>query len=64
MPKQKTHRGAAKRFKITGSGKVKTWNGFKSHLLTGKPRKRKRALRKASILSGAIANNTKRLLNS
>ncbi|MDA8172619.1 MAG: 50S ribosomal protein L35 [Nitrospiraceae bacterium] len=64
MPKQKTHRGAAKRFKITGSGKVKTWNGFKSHLLTGKTRKRKRNLRKASVLSGAIAKNTKRLLNA
>ncbi len=63
MPKQKTHRGAAKRFKVTGSGKVKTWNGFKSHLLTGKTRRRKRKLRKASVLAGSIANNAKRLLN-
>ncbi len=63
MPKQKTHRGAAKRFKVTGSGKIKTANGFKSHLLTGKPRKRKRSLKKASILTGTIANNAKRLLN-
>ena len=63
MPKQKTHRGAAKRFKVTGSGKVKTANGFESHLLTGKTRKRKRGLKKASILTGTIANNAKRLLN-
>ena len=64
MPKQKTHRGAAKRFKVTGGGKVKTYSGFKSHLLTGKPRKRKRKLRTATVLSGRIAMNAKRLLNS
>jgi len=40
MPKLKTHRGAAKRFKVTGTGKIKRHKGFKSHLLTGKPAKR------------------------
>lgn len=63
MPKQKTHRGAAKRFKLTGTGKVKVRKGFKSHLLTSKSRKRKRNLRKPEILEGEIAKNIKRILN-
>lgn len=63
MPKQKTHRGAAKRFKVTGTGKIKVRKGFKSHLLTSKSRKRKRNLRKPGILLGQIAKNTKKLLN-
>ena len=44
MPKLKTHRGAAKRFKKTASGKIKRSNAFKSHILTKKTTKRKRAL--------------------
>jgi len=44
MPKIKTHRGAAKRFKVTGTGKIKRWSGGKSHLLTGKSAKRTRRL--------------------
>ncbi len=51
MPKMKTKRGAAKRFKKTSSGKIKCFSGNKSHLLTHKGRKRKRRLRKAGILN-------------
>jgi len=53
MPKMKTHKGAAKRFKVTGSGKVKRNKAFKSHILTKKTSKRKRNLRR----SGLIATN-------
>ncbi len=51
MPKMKTNRGAGKRFKITGSGKVKRNNSSKSHLLECKNAKRKRRLRKASLVA-------------
>ena len=47
MPKMKTHKGAKKRFKVTGTGKVKRQKAFKSHILTKKTSKRKRHLRRA-----------------
>ena len=50
MPKMKSHKGARKRFKITGSGKVKRMRAFKSHILTKKSSKRKRRLRQATTL--------------
>ena len=62
MPKIKTHRGAAKRFKVTGTGKIKRWKGFKSHLLTGKSAKRTRRLRTATLVSKAEHDKIKRLL--
>jgi len=62
MPKLKTHRGAAKRFKITANGKVKRSKGFTSHLLTCKNKKKKRNLRTAVIVSAADSANIKRLL--
>ena len=49
MPKMKTHRGAAKRFKKTGTGKLKRAKAFKSHILTKKSSKRKRNLRKTAL---------------
>lgn len=55
MPKMKTHRGAAKRFNLTGSGKVKRSHAFTSHILTKKSPKRKRNLRKAAIMVAADA---------
>ncbi|MDA8155686.1 MAG: 50S ribosomal protein L35 [Actinomycetota bacterium] len=64
MPKQKSHRGAAKRFGLTGTGKVKRHKANKSHLLTGKPRKRKRGLRESGIVVGQEAKNIKKLLNA
>jgi large subunit ribosomal protein L35 len=53
MPKMKTHRGAAKRIKRTGSGKLKRHKAYKSHILTKKSTKRKRKLRKAVMVSEA-----------
>lgn len=50
MPKMKTHRGAAKRFKRTGSGKIKRFHGYTSHILEKKSSKRKRNLRKSAIM--------------
>ena len=49
MPKMKTSRAAAKRFKKTGSGKLKRNKAYKSHILTKKSQKRKRNLRKAAM---------------
>ena len=50
MPKMKTSRAAAKRFKKTGSGKLKRNKAYKSHILTKKSQKRKRNLRKAAMI--------------
>lgn len=62
MPKMKTHKGAAKRFKVTGSGKVKAKKSGLRHILTSKSSKRKRALRHPGILQGRDAHNVKELL--
>lgn len=51
MPKMKTHRGSAKRFKKTASGKVKRSRAYTSHLFANKSTKQKRHLRKASLVS-------------
>ncbi len=50
MPKLKTHRGAAKRFKRTGTGKIVRHHAFARHILTSKSKKRKRALRKGVVV--------------
>jgi len=50
MPKMKTHKSTAKRFKTTGTGKVKRGNAFKSHILEKKSPKRKRAFRAESLV--------------
>lgn len=62
MPKMKTHRGAAKRFKLTKSGRVKRAKAYKSHILTKKSAKRKRNLRKGTYASVAEEKNIKKLL--
>ncbi len=62
MPKIKTHRGAAKRFALTKSGKVKRAKAYKSHILTKKSSKRKRNLRKGTYVADAEAKNIKRLI--
>ncbi|HBO85050.1 MAG: 50S ribosomal protein L35 [Nitrospirae bacterium] len=62
MPKIKTHRGAAKRFKVTGTGKIKRSKAYKSHILTGKPSKRTRKLRTATLVSKAEHSKIKKLL--
>ena len=60
MPKMKTHKGAAKRFKVTASGKVKRFKAFKSHILTKKSTKTKRQLRRTS----AVDNTNTRAVRS
>jgi large subunit ribosomal protein L35 len=63
LPKQKTHKGAAKRFKVTGGGKVIRHQSMHSHILTKKTTKRKRNLRKAVEVSPAFADTLKRMLH-
>ncbi|MFW6089131.1 MAG: 50S ribosomal protein L35 [Gemmatimonadota bacterium] len=62
MPKQKTNRSAAKRFKKTGTGKIKRRKAYTSHILTKKSPKRKRNLRKPTLVSSADKKRVKRLL--
>ena len=62
MPKIKTNRGAAKRFRVTGTGKVKRYKAFKRHLLSGKSKKRKRRLRAAGLVSAQETKNIRRLI--
>jgi large subunit ribosomal protein L35 len=62
MPKMKTHSGAKKRFKVTGSGKVRGRHPFTSHILEKKSPKRKRTLGKPAILSDDDVPRVKRLL--
>lgn len=62
MPKMKTNKGVAKRFKVTGKGKVKRGQAFKSHILTKKTQKRKRNLRKSAIAAPGDAKRMKRML--
>lgn len=62
MPKIKTHRGAAKRFKKTGTGKFKGSHAFHSHILGKKSPKRKRNLRKSTIVNAADAMKLNRML--
>ncbi|UCF06119.1 MAG: 50S ribosomal protein L35 [bacterium] len=62
MPKIKTNRGARKRFKMTGSGKIKRTKAFASHILTKKSSKRKRKLRKSTSVSGVDARRVRRML--
>jgi len=51
MPKMKSHKGARKRFKMTGTGKIKRGRAFKSHILTKKTSKRKRRLRRSALIA-------------
>ena len=62
MPKQKTHRGAAKRLSITKNGKVRRAQAYKSHILTKKPTKRTRNLRKAAYVFSTEAKTMKKLI--
>ena len=62
MPKQKTHRGAAKRLSVTKNGKIKRAQAYKSHILTKKPTKRTRNLRKAAYVSSTEAKTMKKLI--
>lgn len=62
MPKMKTNRGAAKRFKTTGSGKIVRNKAFSSHILTKKTTKRKRGLRKSTLVDATNKKQIARLI--
>lgn len=62
MPKMKSHKGAAKRFKKTGSGKIKRAKAFKSHILTKKSSKTKRNLRQSALVSDTQEKAIKKML--
>ena len=62
MPKIKTNRGAAKRFRKTGTGKVRRNKAFTSHILTKKTTKRKRDLRKSTLVAQVDEKNISRLI--
>jgi large subunit ribosomal protein L35 len=65
MPKMKSHRGARKRFSVTGSGKVKRYKAYKSHILTKKTSKRKRNLRRSTTVgTNGEVKKLKRLLQA
>jgi large subunit ribosomal protein L35 len=64
MPKMKSHRGAAKRFKRTGSGKIVRARSNKQHILTKKASKRKRQLRKSALVSSVDAKRVKQMVPS
>ncbi len=62
MPKKKTHRGAAKRFKVSGTGKVLRHHSEARHILTKKSQKRKRQLRKATVVAPGFEKTIRTLL--
>ncbi len=62
MPKMKTNRGAAKRFKATGTGKIKRSKAYTSHILTKKSTKRKRNLRQGDLVDASNAKSIKKIL--
>ena len=62
MPKMKTKRAAAKRFKTTGTGKLMKMKAYKSHILNKKSTKRKRNLRKATVVDSTNLKNIKKAL--
>ena len=62
MPKMKTSRAAAKRFKKTGTGQLKRMKAYKSHILTKKTTKRKRNLRKSALVDSTNVKTMKKIL--
>lgn len=62
MPKMKTRKGAAKRFRTTGTGKFRRNRAYKSHILTHKSRKRKRTLRQSTVVDATNVKQLKRML--
>jgi large subunit ribosomal protein L35 len=62
MPKIKTHRGAAKRFKKTATGKFLRSKAFKRHILTSKPKQRKRHMKGTEVVDAADAPRLRRML--
>jgi large subunit ribosomal protein L35 len=62
MPKMKTRRGAAKRFKLTGTGKIRRRRAYLRHILSTKTRKQKRGLRQPTLVAAGDAKAIKRLV--
>jgi large subunit ribosomal protein L35 len=62
MPKMKTHRGAAKRFKVTSTGKIRRRRAFANHILEKKTQKRKRRLNDPTVVSRADRKRIRRML--
>lgn len=62
MPKMKTHRGAAKRFKVTGTGKIRRRKAYRSHLLEKKSSQRKRRLGRPAAVTGGDKRHVEKLL--
>jgi len=62
VPKIKTNRSAAKRFRVTGTGKIKRNKAYKRHILTSKGKKQKRHLRKATTVAAVEAKNIRKLI--
>lgn len=64
MPKQKTHSGAKKRFKLTAKGRVKRSHALANHILTKKTQKRKRKLRKAGLVSKSMEKTIRLMISA
>ncbi len=64
MPKMKTHKGTAKRIKITSTGKLMRRRAFGNHMLAKKSKSRKRAINTSATVNGAAAKNVKRALSA
>ncbi len=62
MPKQKTHRGAAKRFSLTKSGKIKRAKAYRNHIMASKSPKQKRVLRLGGLVDSTEAKRVKQLI--
>ncbi|HWO40842.1 MAG TPA: 50S ribosomal protein L35 [Candidatus Eisenbacteria bacterium] len=62
MPKIKTNRAAAKRFRVSAGGRIKRNKGFKRHLLSGKRKKRKRKLRQPTLVSASDSKQIRKLI--
>ncbi len=62
MPKMKTHKGTAKRIKITSTGKLTRERAFGNHMLSKKSKSRKRNINTSAVVSGSMAKNVKRAL--
>jgi len=62
MPKTKTHSGAKKRFKVTGTGKIKRKHAYKSHILTKKTTKQKRGLTHSGLVSSGDTDRVMKML--
>jgi len=62
MPKMKTHKGSAKRFKKTGSGQIKRSRAFHTHILTKKTSKRKRKLRKSTLVHSTVLKTIRAMI--